>query len=152
MISGSVLDHALPPDNKRERMHIHELTPRVAPLGVQVSPLVHEERLGIVGTTTEGRIVHVVFTLKEGKVRPLKHTYAKSDKAYARTSVFERKKILAAAKRLKKSRKLPTSIALEERTINELKALAEWRGVPYQVLMRMFILEGLHKSQAAVAR
>jgi hypothetical protein len=33
-----------------------------------------------------------------------------------------------------------------------LKALAEWRGVPYQVLMRMFILEGLHKSQAAVAR
>ncbi len=82
----------------------------------------------------------------------MKHTYAKSEKAYARTSVFEQKKILAAAKRLKKSRKLPTSIALEERTINELKALAEWRGVPYQVLMRMFILEGLHKSQAAVAR
>ncbi|MBK8275984.1 MAG: hypothetical protein IPK92_09090 [Nitrospira sp.] len=82
----------------------------------------------------------------------MKHTYAKSEKVYARTSVFERKKILAAAKRLKKSRKLPTSIALEERTINELKALAEWRGVPYQVLMRMFILEGLHKSQAAVAR
>lgn len=82
----------------------------------------------------------------------MKHTYAKSEKTYARTSVFERKKILAAAKRLKKSRKLPTSIALEERTINELKALAEWRGVPYQVLMRMFILDGLHKSQAAVAR
>ena len=51
-----------------------------------------------------------------------------------------------------KSRKLFTSIALEESTINELKALAEWRGVPYQVLMRMFILDGLHKSQAAVAR
>lgn len=55
----------------------------------------------------------------------MKHTYAKSEKAYARTSVFERKKILAAAKRLKKSRKPPTSIALEEPTINELKALAE---------------------------
>lgn len=72
----------------------------------------------------------------------------KSVKAYARTSGFERKKILAAAKRLKKGRKLPTNIALEESTINELKALAEWRGVPYQVLMRMFILDGLHKSQA----
>jgi hypothetical protein len=82
----------------------------------------------------------------------MKPTYAKSEKAYASTSVFERKKILAAAKRLKRSRKLPTSIALEESTINELKALAEWRGVPYQVLMRMFILDGLHKSQAAVAR
>jgi predicted DNA binding CopG/RHH family protein len=82
----------------------------------------------------------------------MKHTYVQSEKAYARTTVFKRKKILAAAKRLKKSRKLPTSIALEERTINELKALAEWRGVPYQVLMRMFILEGLHKPQAAVAR
>lgn len=79
-------------------------------------------------------------------------TYAKSEKAYANTSAFERKKILAAARRLKKSRKLPTSIALEENTINELKALAVSRGVPYQVLMRMFILDGLHKSQAAVAR
>lgn len=71
MISGSVLDHALPPENKRERMHIHELIPRVAPLGVQVSPLVHKERLGIVGTTTEGGIVHVVSTLRDGKVRPI---------------------------------------------------------------------------------
>lgn len=80
----------------------------------------------------------------------MKPTYAKSEKDYAGASIFERKKIIAAAKRLKKSRKLPTSIALEERTINELKALADWRGVPYQVLMRMFIMDGLHKSQAAV--
>ena len=80
----------------------------------------------------------------------MKPTYAKSEKVYAGSSIFERKKIIAAAKRLKKSRKLPTSIALEERTINELKALADWRGVPYQVLMRMFIMDGLHKSQAAV--
>ena len=57
-----------------------------------------------------------------------------------------------AAKRLKKKRKLPTSIALEEETIRELKELADWRGVPYQVLMRMFILDGLHKSQAAGIR
>ena len=79
----------------------------------------------------------------------MKPIYAKSEKAYAGASKFERKKILASAKRLKKCRKLPTSIALEENTINELKALAAWRGVPYQVLMRMFVLDGLRKSQAA---
>lgn len=76
----------------------------------------------------------------------MKHTYVKSDPMYAGASQFDKKKILAAAKRLKKRRKLPTSIALEEATIKELKALAQWRGVPYQVLMRMFILDGLHRS------
>jgi predicted DNA binding CopG/RHH family protein len=76
----------------------------------------------------------------------------KSEKLYAATSGFEKEKILEAAKRLKKKRKLPTSIALEETTIKELKALAEWRGVPYQVLMRMFILDGLRHSQKAGAR
>lgn len=79
-------------------------------------------------------------------------TYVKSEKSYSATSRFEKKKILEAAKRLKKKRKLPTSIALEETTIKELKALAEWRGVPYQVLMRMFILDGLRHSQKAGAR
>lgn len=44
---------------------------QAVPLGVQVSPPVHEERLGIVGTTSVGRILHVVFTLRDGKVRPI---------------------------------------------------------------------------------
>lgn len=79
----------------------------------------------------------------------MKRTYVRSLKEYRATSQFEEKKILAAARRLKKKRKLPTSIALEEGTINELKALAEWRGVPYQILMRMFILEGLHNSRVS---
>lgn len=82
----------------------------------------------------------------------MKHIYAKSLREYKSASVFERKKILAAAKRLKRKRKLPTSVALEEETIKELKALAEWRGVPYQILMRMFILDGLHRSHATGAR
>ena len=82
----------------------------------------------------------------------MKPTYVKSEKSYSATSGFEKKKILEAAKRLKKTRKLPTSIALEVTTIKELKALAEWRGVPYQVLMRMFILDGLRNSQRAGAR
>lgn len=82
----------------------------------------------------------------------MKRTYVRSLKEYRSASQFEEKKILAAARRLKKKRKLPTSVALEQETINELKALAEWRGVPYQILMRMFILEGLHNSKVAGAR
>lgn len=73
----------------------------------------------------------------------MKPTYARSLKEYRATSEFDAEKILAAAKRLKNKRKLPTSIALEEETIHKLKAVAHWRGVPYQVLMRMFILDGL---------
>lgn len=82
----------------------------------------------------------------------MKHTYVKSLKEYKYPSRFEEKKILAAARRIKGKRKLPTSIALEEETIRELKGLAEWRGVPYQILMRMFILEGLHHSKVRDAR
>jgi len=61
------------------------------------------------------------------------------------------KKILQSMKRLKKSRKLPTSLALEESTVRELKMIAEDKGIPYQVLMRMFILEGLRRSKRAAA-
>lgn len=82
----------------------------------------------------------------------MKPTYAKSLNEYRAASKFEKAKLLDAAKRLKKKRKLPTSVALEEGTIKELKELAGWRGVPYQILMRMFILEGLHNSKALNAR
>lgn len=82
----------------------------------------------------------------------MKRTYVKSLKEYEYPSRFEKKKILAAARRIKGKRKLPTSIALEEETIRELRGLAEWRGVPYQILMRMFILEGLHHSKVRDAR
>lgn len=75
--------------------------------------------------------------LTRKKENSMKPACAKSEKACASASVFEGKKILVPAKRLKKSRMLSTDIALEESTINELKALSEWRGVPYQVLMRM---------------
>lgn len=78
--------------------------------------------------------------------------YVKSLKEYEAPSRFEAKKYLAAAKRLKKKRKLPTSVALEEETIVELKRLAEGRGVPYQILMRMFILEGLNAFREGQSR
>lgn len=78
--------------------------------------------------------------------------YARSLKEYQATSEFDAEKILAAAKRLKNKRKLPTSIALEEETILKLKAVAHWRGVPYQVLMRMFILDGLRNYRPTLSQ
>ena len=41
------------------------------PLGVQVTPEVDEERLGIVGAAKNGKILLVVFTMREGRVRPI---------------------------------------------------------------------------------
>lgn len=41
------------------------------PLGVQVEPEVDEERLAVVGPTSEGKLLHVVFTLRDGRVRPI---------------------------------------------------------------------------------
>jgi uncharacterized DUF497 family protein len=42
-----------------------------APLGIQVTPAVPEERLGIVGPSSSGRLLHVVFAIREGKIRPI---------------------------------------------------------------------------------
>lgn len=39
------------------------------PLGVQIHPVVDEQRLGIVGPTFTGRMLQVVFVLREGRVR-----------------------------------------------------------------------------------
>lgn len=50
---------------------------QAAPLGVQVSPEAPEERLGIVGVTAAGRVLHIVFTLRGGRVRPISARPAK---------------------------------------------------------------------------
>jgi predicted DNA binding CopG/RHH family protein len=52
-------------------------------------------------------------------------------------------------KRFKDSKKKPTSIALDEKTIQELKKIAEKQGIPYQVLMRVLILDGLDRLKKA---
>ena len=41
------------------------------PMGEQVSPEVHEERLCIIGPSTKGRLISVVFTIRDGKIRPI---------------------------------------------------------------------------------
>ena len=76
----------------------------------------------------------------------MKKVYAKRLKEYEEPSEFEADKILEAMQRSKKRRK-PTSVALEEETIKELKKLATKKNVPYQVLMRMFIINGLQKMK-----
>jgi uncharacterized DUF497 family protein len=39
------------------------------PLGVQISPIHPEQRLGIIGPTVGARLIQIAFTLREGKVR-----------------------------------------------------------------------------------
>lgn len=63
--------------------------------------------------------------------------------------LFDTKEILAGMSRLKGARRKPTSIALEEEMLLELKEIAAIRGIPYQVLMRLLISDGLKKLKAA---
>ena len=51
--------------------------------------------------------------------------------------------------RLKGARRRPTSIALEEELLKEIKTVAAQRGVPYQVLMRLLIADGLRRMKKA---
>ncbi len=39
------------------------------PVGIQIAPVVLEQRLGLVGPTLDGRLLQVAFVLREGRVR-----------------------------------------------------------------------------------
>lgn len=39
------------------------------PLGIQISPISPEQRLGLVGPTLNGRLLQIAFVLREGRVR-----------------------------------------------------------------------------------
>ena len=39
------------------------------PLGIQVTPLATEQRLGIVGPTINGKFLQIAFVLRDGRVR-----------------------------------------------------------------------------------
>jgi predicted DNA binding CopG/RHH family protein len=71
-------------------------------------------------------------------------TYAKNEKAYQKVE-FDAKSIKRAYDKRKKAKKFPTSVSLPEEVVAELKAIAQKKGVPYQTLMRMLIVEGLEK-------
>ena len=70
--------------------------------------------------------------------------YAKSRREYSKVE-FDEKKVKAAYDKRKKAKKFPTSISLPEDVVVELKAIAQKKGLPYQTLMRMLIVEGLDK-------
>ena len=69
--------------------------------------------------------------------------------AKARGDWKDTKEIIAGMSRLKGARRKPTSIALEEDLLAELKKVAGKKGVPYQVLMRLLISDGLKRIKAA---
>lgn len=79
----------------------------------------------------------------------MKKSYAKSQKEYDQSFELDSDKILAAMRRHRESKKKPTSVALDETTIQELKKLAAKQGIPYQVLIRVFILDGLDRMKKA---
>ena len=70
--------------------------------------------------------------------------YIKSELEYENVD-FEAEKIQAGMKRHKNVRKLPTSIALDPSFLQSLKLEAQKRGIPYQIMLRMFIIEGFEK-------
>ena len=73
--------------------------------------------------------------------------YVKNESEYEKVS-FDSVRIKAVMKRTS-PRKQPTSVALDPQLVEELKAEASARGVPYQVLMRMFIVEGFTRLKRA---
>ena len=79
----------------------------------------------------------------------MKKSYAKSLKEYKEPFELDAEKILAAMKRIKTAKKKPTSVALDDATVVELKKVAEKQGIPYQVLIRVFILNGLERVKKA---
>ena len=74
--------------------------------------------------------------------------YVKNERGYERTE-FEARKIRRAVEKARGARKKPTSVALDPEFIDDLKREAQARGVPYQVLMRMFIVEGFNRLKRA---
>ena len=68
----------------------------------------------------------------------------KNKKGYAQVE-FDAQAIKKAYDKRKKAKKFPTSINLPEQVVAELKDIAQKRGLPYQALMRMLILDGLEK-------
>lgn len=71
--------------------------------------------------------------------------YAKSKSDYDEVEFDEDE----VRKSRKIGRKMPTSVSLSPEVVEELKKIANKKGIPYQVLMRSFIIEGLEKMKKA---
>ena len=71
----------------------------------------------------------------------MKKRYSKSLPEYDEVE-FDEQSVLNSRKI---RRKMPTSISLPPEIVEELKKIASKKGIPYQVLMRSFIMEGLQR-------
>jgi predicted DNA binding CopG/RHH family protein len=71
----------------------------------------------------------------------MKKRYSKSLPEYDEVE-FDEQSVLNSRKI---RRKMPTSISLPPEIVEELKKIATKKGIPYQVLMRSFIMEGLQR-------
>ena len=65
--SKSLLKHDVRPQETEEVF----LGRTAVPLGIQIEPSVNEERICIIGPTWNERLLSVVFTIREGRVRPI---------------------------------------------------------------------------------
>lgn len=74
--------------------------------------------------------------------------YVKNKRGYEETE-FEASKIKDAMRRRKGVRKMPTSVALDPDLVEAIKEEAERRGIPYQIMLRMFIVEGFNNLKKA---
>jgi hypothetical protein len=73
----------------------------------------------------------------------MERRYVKSLPEYDKVE-FDYKK--SKADQLKRKR-MPTSINLSPITVKKLKAIAKKKDIPYQVLMRCLIIEGLYNLE-----
>ena len=63
----SALKHGVSSDEVESLFNLR----MAVPIGRQVSPAVEEERLCVVGPSQNGKFISVVFTLRDGRVRPI---------------------------------------------------------------------------------
>lgn len=79
--------------------------------------------------------------------------YVKNEKGYEKSFKADwdavKKGLKKARAEVGEPKKVPTSIALDPRFVAELKKEAAKRGVPYQILMRMFIMDGFQRLKKA---
>ena len=79
--------------------------------------------------------------------------YVKNEKGYEKSFEADWKAVKSGLKKARaevgEPKKVPTSVALDPRFVVDLKKEAAIRGIPYQILMRMFIIEGFQRLKKA---
>jgi len=77
--------------------------------------------------------------------------YVKNEKGYEKTLQADWDAVKKGLKKVRaqigEPKKVPTSVALDPRLVADLKKAAKARGIPYQVLIRMFIIEGFKRMK-----